>query len=170
MTGAVPAPYKPVTNSDCLPGILYLGPVMRDSHPIYAHALRFVALSITLTQLASADQQAPEALSVEWQGKHSCEALFEDDEIRVARCTFPPGAVHKRHKHPAYLTYVLSGGNAEIKDGSGRRQVDLTVDALLTSKPIPWHEFTNIGNTTIHVLVVEKKYEPVLNAGDGPQK
>jgi hypothetical protein len=26
---------------------------------------------------------------------------------------------------------------------------------------IPWHEITNIGDTTLGFLVVEKKYEPV---------
>lgn len=143
---------------------------MRYGRHIYAHALWFVALSIALTQLASADQQTPDALSVQWHGKPLCEALFEDAEIRVARCTFPPGAVHKRHKHPAYLTYILSGGKAQIEDDNGRRQVDLAADGLVTSKPIPWHEFTNIGDTTIRALIVEKKYEPVSSPGGAPQK
>ncbi len=32
----------------------------------------------------------PDALSVEWQGKKPCEKLFDDEHVRVARCTFPP--------------------------------------------------------------------------------
>ena len=36
----------------------------------------------------------PGALSVEWQGQQPCEKLFEDAQVRTARCTFPPGAVH----------------------------------------------------------------------------
>jgi hypothetical protein len=29
------------------------------------------------------------------------------------------------------------------------------------SSPIPWHELTKTGDTTIRFLLVEKKYEPV---------
>ena len=34
-----------------------------------------------------------DALSVEWQGKKPCDKLFEDAQVRIARCTFPPGAM-----------------------------------------------------------------------------
>ena len=43
-------------------------------------------------EMAKADD-VPDALSVEWQGKKPCEKLFDDAHVRVARCTFPPGAV-----------------------------------------------------------------------------
>ena len=36
-------------------------------------------------------ESVPDALSVEWQGQKPCEKLFEDAQIRIARCTFPPG-------------------------------------------------------------------------------
>ena len=65
-------------------------------------------------------ESVPDALSVEWQGQKPCEKLFEDAQIRIARCTFPPGAVHVRHSHPGYLSYVLSGGKGQIQDEKER--------------------------------------------------
>jgi hypothetical protein len=68
----------------------------------------------------------PDALSVEWQRKKPCEKLSEDEHIRVARCTFPPGAMHVCHSHPAHLAYVLSGrpragpGRPGYAEGRGR--------------------------------------------------
>ena len=67
--------------------------------------------------VARADD-VPDALSVEWQGKKPCEKLFDDAHVRVDRCTFPPGAVHVCHSHPAYLTYVVSGP----RTGPGRER------------------------------------------------
>ncbi len=87
-------------------------------------------------------EDVPDALSVEWQGKKPCEKLFEDAHVRVARCTLPPGAVHVCHSHPAYLSYVVSGGQGQVQDEKG-----------------PWHEFANVGDTTLQFVVVEKKYQ-----------
>ena len=75
---------------------------------IITYALFAVALAVTPSVAEAAD--VPDALSVEWEGKHPCEKLFEDAQVRIARCTFPPAAVHVCHAHPAYLSYVVSGG------------------------------------------------------------
>jgi quercetin dioxygenase-like cupin family protein len=109
---------------------------------------------------AAMAEDVPGALAVEWEGKRPCEKLFEDDQIRVARCTFPKGAVHVCHAHPSYLTYVLSGGQAEVQDDKGKRKVDVLPGAFADVPPIPWHEFANVGETTLQYLVVEKKYQP----------
>jgi quercetin dioxygenase-like cupin family protein len=66
-------------------------------------------------------ETVPDALSVEWQGQKPCEKLYEDAQIRIARCTFPPGSAHVRHSHPGYLSYVLSGGKGQIQDEKGTR-------------------------------------------------
>ena len=96
---------------------------------------------------------------VEWQGKKPCEKLFEDAQVRIARCTFPPGAVHVCHSHPSSLTYVLSGGRAQVQDEKGTRKVGIATGAFVDAPPTPWHEFTNIGETMVQVLLVEKKYQ-----------
>jgi quercetin dioxygenase-like cupin family protein len=118
--------------------------------------------ALAATPLAAArSDNAPDALSVEWQGQKPCEKLFEDAQIRIARCTFPPGSKHVRHSHPGYSSYVLSGGKALIQDEKGTRQVEPRTDAFLNSPPTPWHELTNTGDTTLRYLVIERKYEPV---------
>ena len=71
----------------------------------------------------------PDALSVKWQGKKPCEKLFDDEHVRVARCTFPPGAVHVRHSHPSYLSYVVSGGQGQVEDEKGIRKINVTAGA-----------------------------------------
>ena len=101
----------------------------------------------------------PDALSVEWQGKKPCEKLFDDAHVRVARCTFPAGAVHVCHSHPAYLTYVVSGGQAQVQDEKGTRKIDVIAGVFADVPPIPWHEFANVGETTIQYVVVERKYQ-----------
>ena len=118
---------------------------------------------------AARSETAPDALSVEWQGQKPCEKLFEDAQIRVARCTFPPGAMHVRHSHPGYSSYVLSGGKAQLQEEKGTRQVEVRTDAFLNSPSIPWHELTNTGDTTLRYLVVERKYEPVPGADSAEQ-
>jgi quercetin dioxygenase-like cupin family protein len=114
-----------------------------------------ITASFTIAQAA----EVPNALTVEWEGKHPCEKLFEDAQVRVARCTFPPGTVHVCHSHPSYLTYVLSGGQAQVQDDKGTRKIDVVAGAFANVPPIPWHEYTNVGDTTIQYVVVEKKYE-----------
>jgi len=136
---------------------------------IITYALSSVAIVATLSVAQAAD--VPDALSVEWQGKRPCEKLFEDAQVRVARCTFPPGAVHLCHAHPSYLSYVVSGGRGQVQDEKGIRKVDVITGALLEAQPIPWHEFTNIGDTTIQFLVVEKKYQaaPMVDQSSCPK-
>ena len=109
-------------------------------------------------EMAKADD-VPDALSVEWQGKKPCEKLFDDAQVRVVRCTFPPGAVHVCHSHPGYLSYVVNGGQGQIQDEKGIRKIDVVSGALLDVPPTPWHEFANVGDTTIQFVVVEKKYQ-----------
>ena len=51
----------------------------------------------------------PMALCAGWQGERVCELLHEDAQMRVLRCTFPPGVGHEPHYHPPHFGYVLEG-------------------------------------------------------------
>jgi hypothetical protein len=84
-----------------------------------------LSLALLVVPLSVLADNVPDALSVEWQGKKPCEKLFEDTQVRVARCTFPPGTMHVCHSHPSYLTYVLSGGKAQVQDEKGTRNLDI---------------------------------------------
>jgi quercetin dioxygenase-like cupin family protein len=117
-----------------------------------------VIASLVLPPIA-ATEDVPDALSVEWQGKKPCEKLHEDDQIRILRCTFPPGAKHVRHQHPANFAYALSGGKLNTESASGTREAEVGTDAYVLNKPVPWHEVTNTGDTTARFLVIEMKYQ-----------
>jgi quercetin dioxygenase-like cupin family protein len=122
-----------------------------------------VVLAALLAPYPTRADEVPDALSVEWNGHHPCEKLHEDTYIRVLRCTFEPGDVHVRHSHPAFFGCTISGGGGRgrVEDSKGTRESDVKDGECFASPPIPWHEFTNIGVTTIQYIVVEKKYQPV---------
>jgi quercetin dioxygenase-like cupin family protein len=118
-----------------------------------------VTTAILLFPFAASAQEVPDALSVEWQGNRLCEKLHEDDQTRILRCTFPPGAKHVRHQHPASFVYALSGGKFQVENAGGIRDAELPTDAYVLNKPVPWHEVTNAGDTTERFLVIEMKYQ-----------
>jgi hypothetical protein len=78
------------------------------------------AFDLLIAPVLALGDDVPDALSVEWQGKKPCEKLFEDAQVRVARCTFPPGTVHVCHSHPSYIAYFLHGGQVQLKDEKGK--------------------------------------------------
>ncbi len=119
-----------------------------------------IAVAAAAPLAAAQNAIAPDALSGEWHGKKLCEKLFEDTQTRILRCTFPPGSMAARHSHPGAFTYVLSGGKAQFQDQKGTRQVEVRTDTYANSPPIPWHVVSNVGDTTLRALVVERKYEP----------
>ena len=129
------------------------------------------SFAVFVAPSATRAEDMPDALTVEWQGKRPCDKLFEDTQVRVLRCTFPPGTVHLCHSHPAYLNYVLSGGQAQVQDEKGTRKIDPVTGSVADIPPIPWHEFANIGETTLQFLIIEKKYQapPALTQAVCPQ-
>ena len=46
-----------------------------------------------------------------------------------------------------------------MQDEKGTRKIDVVAGAFANVPPIPWHEYINVGDTTIQYVVVEKKYE-----------
>ncbi len=121
-------------------------------------------LAVFLAAPAPRADEIPDALSVEWNGHHPCEKLDEDDNIRVLRCTFEPGDVHVRHWHPAVFGCALKSGHGQTVDSKGTREIEAKDGECYISPPVPWHEFTNIGDTTIQYIIVEKKYLPPRTA------
>jgi mannose-6-phosphate isomerase-like protein (cupin superfamily) len=56
---------------------------------------------------------------------------------------------------------VVSGGQGQVEDEKGIRKINVTAGALFDVPPTPWHEFANVGDTTIQYIIVEKKYQAV---------
>ena len=101
--------------------------------------------------VARADD-VPDALSVEWQGKKPCEKLFDDAHVRVARCTFPPGAVHVCHSHPGYVSYVVSGGQGQVEDEKGIRKINVTAGALFDVPPTAFHPPPKVDSSIVRII------------------
>ena len=129
-----------------------------------------LGVTLVVSPLPVLAEEIPDALSVEWQGNKPCDNLYEDTQIRIARCTFPPGAVHTRHSHPGYFSYILSGGKGQVQDAQGTRNVEPQTDGFSNSAPLPWHELTNKGDTTLRYLIVERKYQPIPNVDQATNK
>ena len=99
----------------------------------------------------------PDPLQAGWQGKDVCELLHEDDELRVLKCTFPPGVGHERHYHRPHFGYTLSGSTFQIRDTTGTRDIEILSGTNFNSKGIEWHEALNIGDSTGVFLIIEPK-------------
>ena len=116
--------------------------------------LSCICLVATIPALA---EELPDPVAAGWQGESVCEILREDEELRIFRCTFPPGVGHERHFHPRHFGYALSGGTMRITSDGGTREVTLKTGSYFFSEGIAWHEGLNIGDTTVSYLMIEPK-------------
>jgi beta-alanine degradation protein BauB len=116
------------------------------------------ALGLSFPAVADADEQAlPTALDAGWKGQKVCELLFENADVRTARCTFPPGVGHERHFHPAHWGYILESATMRITTTDGTVDRELKAGNSWWSDGIAWHEAVNVGTTTGVYLIVEPK-------------
>lgn len=120
----------------------------------------FAALLLTGCVAASAQTAPlPMALCAGWRGERVCEMLHEDAQVRILRCTFPPGVGHEPHYHPPHFGYLLGeGGTMRIISASGVEDRVLTAGSYFSNDVEARHEGVNVGQTTLHYLIVEKKY------------
>jgi quercetin dioxygenase-like cupin family protein len=82
---------------------------------------------------------------------------FENDRVRVMEATLPPGVKEAVHSHPAYVIYVLEGGKYRNYASDGKvTEGELKTGEVLYRDPLT-HAAENIGNTTMHMVLVELK-------------
>ena len=101
----------------------------------------------------------PDAWPFEWQDQKPCERLFEDVQIRITRCIFPPGAVHFHRFRFGYFSYMLSNGKGLLAENKGTRQIEVHADTFGNSQPNTYYELTNTSEQTLRYLVIERKYD-----------
>ena len=109
---------------------------------------------------ATSGQSLPSAFDAGWKGEKVCEPLFENERMRAARCTFPPGVGHERHYHPPHWGYIIAGSTMRIASESGTVERVLKAGTSWWSNGIDWHEPVNIGTTTGVYVIVEPKPTP----------
>ena len=82
---------------------------------------------------------------------------FENDRVRVLEATLPPGVKEQVHSHPAYVIYVLEGGKYRNYASDGKTtEGELKTGEVLYRDPLT-HAAENVGNTTMHMILVELK-------------
>lgn len=82
---------------------------------------------------------------------------FENDRVRVLEASLPPGVKEQVHSHPAYVIYVLEGGKYRNYAADGKTtEGELKTGEVVYRDPLT-HAAENIGNTTMHMILVELK-------------
>jgi beta-alanine degradation protein BauB len=82
---------------------------------------------------------------------------FENDRVRVLEAELPPGVKEQVHSHPAYVIYVLAGGKYRNYAADGKTtDGELKTGEVLYRDPLT-HAAENIGDTTLHMILVELK-------------
>ncbi len=99
----------------------------------------------------------PDPLEAGWNNQKVCEILEENDEIRVLKCTFPPGVGHEKHYHAPHIGYTLAGSKFKIEDATGIREVMVPTGYSFNNDFIEWHQVLNIGDSTAVFLIIESK-------------
>lgn len=117
---------------------------------------------VALGACASASAQVaplPMALCAGWEGERVCELLQEDAQIRVLRCTFPPGVGHEIHYHAPHFGYVLEGNSTmRITTASGVVDRPVRAGTSFSNDAEIQHAALNVGEETTRYLIIEKKY------------
>jgi quercetin dioxygenase-like cupin family protein len=82
--------------------------------------------------------------------------INENNQMRVLKVNFEPGATAKMHHHPKHMAYVLKGGKLKLTSEGKSQDLDLK-EGSAVFLDAQNHEATNIGDSVIDLLVVELK-------------
>lgn len=119
-----------------------------------------IAAALALCAAAASAQtpaNLPHALDAGWKGQKVCEPLFDNEKMRAARCTFPPGVGHERHFHRAHWGYIVQGTKMRTTNKDGTIERELATGSTWWSDGIDWHEALNVGDTTAVYVIIEPK-------------
>ena len=101
--------------------------------------------------------ELPDPYEAGWNGVNVCEILEDNDELRVLKCTFPPGVGHEKHYHEPHFGYALVGGEFKIEDTTGTREVSFPTGYSWSKSETSQHQVLNIGDSTSVFLIIEYK-------------
>jgi beta-alanine degradation protein BauB len=127
---------------------------------VFLVAMRFfisavIAMFTFGVWLFSASAQDPAVVNAK-----TIKVKFENDKVRVLEANLPPGVKEQVHSHPAYVIYVLEGGKYRNYTSDGKTtEGELKTGEVLYRDPLT-HAAENIGNTTMHMILVELKSSP----------
>jgi quercetin dioxygenase-like cupin family protein len=110
------------------------------------------AAAIALIVASSAFAQDPLVVNAS-----TLKLRLDNANVRVLEATLEPGAKEQLHSHPAYVIYVIAGGKFRNHSADGKviEGVYKAGDVIYREPLTHWAE--NIGDTTIHLILVELK-------------
>lgn len=84
------------------------------------------------------------------------EVILENDQVRVLRGRYAPGAKSAMHEHPGSVVVQMTGGSLQFTGPDGQM-----FDQFLQRGRVAWsggmHEIENIGKEELVVVIVEVK-------------
>src|SRR5438067_5564481 len=115
--------------------------------------IRFLIIfEVTVAFIAAAFAQDPAVVN-----SKTIKVRFENDRVCVLEATLPAGVKEQVHSHPAYVIYVLEGGRYRNYASDGKMtEGELKTGDVLYREPLT-HAAENIGDTTMHLILVELK-------------
>ena len=120
-------------------------------------AMRFL---ITFALLVGVQATAAYAQDPAVVNSKTIRVRFENDRVRVLEATLPPGTKEQVHSHPSYVIYVLEGGRYRNYAADGKiTEGTLRTGDVIYRDPLT-HAAENIGDTPLHLILVELKNGP----------
>jgi quercetin dioxygenase-like cupin family protein len=129
---------------------------MKTSFHLLAAKMAFVVAAVTFIVWATRlSAQDPVTVS-----PGIVKVKFENDRVRVLEAELPPGAKEQMHSHPAYVICILAGGKVRHFAPDGKiTELELKAGDVMYRDPLT-HAAENIGDTTLHMILVELKPSP----------
>jgi len=129
---------------------------MKTSFHLLAATMAFVIAAVSVIVPASSVwAQDPAVVN-----SKTIKVKFENDRVRVLEAELPPGTKEQVHSHPAYVIYVLAGGKYRNYAADGKTtEGEFKTGEVLYREPLT-HAAENVGNTTLHLILVELKTSP----------
>ena len=136
--------------------ISFLEQLMNTARMIFA-VLFLVSLAGISLVFADEHKGLPHSFEAGWKGEDVCEVVFENDEVVIGKCVFPPGVGHEKHYHKPHFGYILEGTTFRVTDEKGVRDLETPSGVTWSNDEVSVHEALNVGDTTGSALIVEFK-------------
>ena len=116
------------------------------------------AAAIMIASLAPATLYAQDAAKV---SPKTTSTVFENDQVRVIRSYFAPGASEPVHTHPAGFYYVSHGGALKVTGADGKVEMwtPKSGETEWSDGEAP-HSAVNVGKAPLEYFLVEVKSAP----------
>ena len=81
----------------------------------------------------------------------------DNERVRVLEYRLKPGQKEAMHSHPACVIYFFAPANLRVTLGDGKITESFVTEGEVVVRDPLAHALENIGNTELHVLLVELK-------------